>query len=293
MRLVPRSSIAAVVSGAAFIVPSAAHALLPTPPAPPPRPKLYWAPPALNNPITITVSAAGGPLSLDPTRDYVLRVGHVEHKGGLVINGGHNVVLIGGEITIPYVGDQPQKGGGDRRGLGIFGSTGTVHVEGLLIDGPDLSEGIQIAAPKATVQLENVRIVGIHARDEKTFSDNHPDLVQPWGGVRALRIDRLTGSTDYQGFFLVSDLGKVGTVALRNVDITGTATSRFLLWVDGPSVTYQSVWISPAQGRSLANTIWPVGSRPVQLVSAGRPAAGEFVPAGAAGQGYLSPGYGG
>jgi hypothetical protein len=293
MRSVPRPAVAVVLAGAALFAPSAAYALLPTPPAPPPRPKLYWAPPQLTNPITLTVPAAGGSVSLDPTRDYVLRVGHVEHKGGLVISGGHNVVLIGGEITIPYAGAYAQKGGGDRRGLGIFGSTGTVHIEGLLIDGPDVSEGIQIVAPKATVQLENVRIVGIHARDEKTFTDNHPDLVQPYGGVRSLRIDRLTGSSDYQGLFLVSDLGPVRSVALRNVDITGSPTARFLLWVDGPQVTYNNVWIRPAPGRSLAYTIWPVGSQPIRLVGTGTPPTGEFVPAGAAGQGYLSPGYGG
>jgi hypothetical protein len=261
--------------------------------AAPTGPTLRWPPPTLTNPITITVSSRGGVLSLDARRDYVVKVGHVRHKGGLVISGGHNVVLIGGEITIPYVGKHVKKGAPDRRGLGIFGATGTVHVEGLLIDGPDVSEGIQIAAPKAIVQLENVRVVGIHARDEKTFRDNHPDVVQPYGGVRSLRIDRLTGSTDYQGLFLVSDLGPVRYVSLRHVDITGTRTSRFLLWVDGPKVTYSDVWLRPALGRSLARTIWPVGSRPLRIVHEGRPPAGPFVPAGAAGLGYVSPGYGG
>jgi hypothetical protein len=290
---VPRSPIAAFLTTLALLVPAAACAGLPRTPsaAAPSRPTLRWPPPHLTNPITINVSSRGGVISLNPRQDYILHVGHVRHKGGLVISGGHNVVLIGGEITIPYVGKHVKKGGGDRRALEIVGATGTVHVEGLLMDGPDLSEGIQISAPKATVQLENVRIVDIHARDEVHFSDNHPDLVQPWGGVRSLRIDRLTGSSDCQGLFLVSSLGRVRYVSLRHIDIAGTRTSGFLLWIDGPKVTFTDVWIRPARGRALKNAIWPVGSRPSRLIHSGVPPAGHFVPASVAGVGYSSPGY--
>jgi hypothetical protein len=255
-------------------------------------PLLHWAPPALVNPITIQVGSRGGTLSLDKTRDYIIRISRVRHRGGLVLSGGHNVVVMGGEITIPWVGKHPKKGGGDRRGLGIFGAAGTVHVEGLLIDGRDLSEGIQIGAPHAVVQLENIRIVGIHARDEVHFRDNHPDLVQPWGGVRSLRIDRLTGSTDYQGLFLVGSLGPIGHVELRHVDILGKRTSRYLLWIDGPRVTISDLWLRPAPGRRVPNVIWPAGSAAIHQTHSGQPPGGPFVPLSTVGRRYVSPGYG-
>ena len=46
----------------------------------------------------------------------------------------------------------------DRWTLYLRDQTGTVHIEGLLIYGSDLSEGIQINAPQATVQIVNVRV---------------------------------------------------------------------------------------------------------------------------------------
>src|SRR5439155_14101785 len=76
---------------------------------------LTWAPPALVNPITVPIQDtglaaptlpgqnAGQPwvVNLDPSQDYILEIRH-RHTGpieGLSINGGHNVVIIGGEIT--------------------------------------------------------------------------------------------------------------------------------------------------------------------------------------------------
>jgi hypothetical protein len=231
-----------------------------------------------------------GSIILDRRRDYRIRLGHVTHVGGVVLNGGHNVVVMGGEITIPWAGSHPRRGGDDRRGLFINGATGTVHVEGLLIDGPDVSEGIQISAPKATVQLENVRIVGIHARDEVHFTDNHPDLVQPWGGVRKLRIDRLSGSSDYQGLFLEGDRGPIGRVDLRHVDIVGTPTARCLLWLDAP-VALRGVWIRPSPRRTLRVSVWPLGTPQLHVIHSGRPPYGSFVGPKVAGVHYRSPGY--
>jgi hypothetical protein len=254
------------------------------------RPRLRWAPPKLIHPTTIVVGRKGGSFGLDRRRDYRIRIGHVAHVGGVVLSGGHNVVVIGGEITIPWAGPHPQPSGGDRRGLFIYGATGTVHVEGLLIDGPDVSEGIQIAAPKATVQLENVRIVGIHARDEVHFTDNHPDLVQPYGGVRSLRIDRLSGSSDYQGLFLEGDYGPIGRVDVRHVDIVGTRTARCLLWLDAP-VTLRRVWIRPRPGLALRGAVWPFDTPQLAIVHDGRPPHGSFVGHKVAGVRYRSPGY--
>src|SRR5262249_25947146 len=70
-------------------------------PAPPPSgSKLAWAPPALSSPITVTVPSGGGIIKMDTARDYIVKVGHLSACGGLWLEGGHNVVVIGGEISI-------------------------------------------------------------------------------------------------------------------------------------------------------------------------------------------------
>ena len=283
-------------------------------PAPDPAgQKLTWAPPQLTMPTTIQVGRGGGQFNLAPGKDYVVQIGDVNAVGGVRLVGGRNVVVIGGHITIPWAGASASIG--DRLALYLKNQTGKVHVEGLLIDnaGGDLSEGIQINAPEAAVQIQNVRIKGIHARDEVNWSDNHPDLVQPWGGVESLRIDHLSGVTDCQGFFLVGNYGPIGSVDLRNIDIVGTNTSQYLLWqAQNIPVSIKNMWITTAPSRKLAWSVWPDKNHPLPtqailyddgsvgwtpktnitgVVFPGSPPDGEFVPAGSVGVDYVSPGY--
>src|SRR6266545_514765 len=287
----------------------------------PSKPKLSWAPPHLDSPITVTVSASNHVLKLDPTRDYLVRMPSTKLSvlGGLVIVGGHDVVLIGGAITIPSWGASHPT---DNRGLYLKEQTGTVHIEGLLIDnsGGALSEGININAPKATVQLQNIRVEDVHAKDQVNYSDNHPDIVQTWGGAAALRIDRLSGTTDYQGLFLDADWNSLDQVDLRHVNVAGFSSkpelARYLFWsdkADTSNLTMSNVWVKPG-GNSLANSIWPdvdaAGTDKALIddatstvsfpsstyihgvINGGTPATGDFVPTGSAGTGYASPGYG-
>jgi hypothetical protein len=279
----------------------------------PAEPRLTWAPPRLTTPTTIKVGSEGGQFNLAPGKDYVVRIRDVNAVGGVRLIGGRNIVVIGGHITIPWAGKDASIG--DRLGLYLKNQTGTVHVEGLLIDnaGGDLSEGIQISAPDAVVQIENCRIEGIHARDEANFTDNHPDLIQPWGGVKALRVDGFTGVTDYQGFFLVGSHGAIGKVDLRNANIIGTGTSRYLFWQeDGVPVGLRNIWMTPAKNRSLGWSVWPDKNAAdprtaivnpdgsVQWQSAtgitgrifsGDPPNGDLVTSSSVGPGYVSPGY--
>jgi hypothetical protein len=283
-------------------------------PAPDPAAqKLRWAPPRLTTPTTIKVGPEGGQFNLEHGKDYVVQIGDVNAVGGVRLVGGRNVVVIGGHITIPWAGGSASIG--DRLALYLKDQTGTVHVEGVLIDnsGGDLSEGIQINAPDAVVQIENCRIEGIHARDEVDFSDNHPDLIQPWGGVRDLRVDRFTGETDYQGFFLVGSSGPIGTVDLRNVNVVGTDTSRYLFWQeDGVRVNLKNIWFAPARNRSLALSVWPDKNAPAPrnatvnddgsvqwlpetgitgLILPGAPGGSDFVRASTVGTEYVTTGY--
>jgi hypothetical protein len=185
---------------------------------------LSWAPPALTDPITVPVPdtgpiQAGNPwphvLSLDPARDYVIELGHRRDVGGLVIEGGRNVVLIGGRITIPRQSTAPSDAETwRRRGLLIAGATGVVHIEGVRIDGElshmgkgsELTEGINVQAPEAkALVLQNIRIVGVRSFDRQSFSDNHPDVLQCWACPPSVWIDGLTATTDYQGIQLCND----------------------------------------------------------------------------------------
>ena len=305
--------------------------------------KLTWSPPNTSGYATLTISNAtasskGGCqhflsekpeciVNLADGKDYVIKLPLVAFKRGLILSGGRNIVLVGGEIWIPM---QKNPSIASRTALKVKDATGIVHIEGLLMHGPDISEGIQIAAPKATVQLQNIRIENIHARDQKTFKDNHPDLIQTYGNVALLRVDHFTGSTDYQGFFFKSDLKfsdktkpPHGKVTLKNVNIVGNPTSRQLLWFQPDSTStvinnLSEVYLDYLSGskNSLDLAVYPdrtysnVSYRPVLSpggtaswpgikprvtghVDPGHPPrpAGEFVSASSVGVGYKSPGY--
>jgi hypothetical protein len=270
-----------------------------------PASKLLWPPPALNDPVTVSAASASGSganphqLNLSPARDYLVRMPPGALEGGLTIKGGHNVVLIGGAIDVPMQPGNPPSID-SRRGLYLKDQTGTAHVEGLLIGGEDLSEGIDLSESSgAVVQIENVRVEGVHARDESHFSDNHPDVLQTWAGPAALRVDRLSGSTDYQGFFLApNQFGSQPTllqVTLSNVDLRPITTAEYcsclLLWQAGSfPISSTNVWLIPHTPTSFLHSLWP-SPAPWAGVMEGAPPGGEFVPAGVAGLSYISPGY--
>ncbi len=228
--------------------------------------EVTWPPPALIDPITIHVAADHWQqvYKLDANKDYIVEMPKKPVTRGLAFSGGRNIVLIGGEIAIPWRSFTPSIA--SRTGLRIKGATGTVHIEGLLIRGEDVSEGIQIAAPDAIVQIENVGVFNIHARDQISFSDNHPDVIQTYGNVKKLRIDRFTGSTDYQGLFFVADFnGPHGAVVLKRVNIIGNATARNLLWLQPQAgagrVTLDEVYLDTGGMvvRNLSEAVWPNG----------------------------------
>ena len=270
--------------------------------------KLRWPAPTLTAPTTIAVAQGDQSLTLDKTKDYILNLGGAVHQGALWINGGRNVVVKGGTIALPASSTR-------NTAMNIVNSAGTVHVEGVLFDGSAREmDAVQITAPAATVQLENIRAVGIAG----TFATNHSDVVQPWGGVAKLRIDHMTADSNYQGIFTRPDQGAIGSVELQNVDLAfnnakATSAGGYLLWMTTDCAmaptTLSNVYITPRLGTSLGSAVWPAtndASCPSKLSSntvtfpklpvtggviGGAPPAGPFVPAGKAGIAYVSPGY--
>jgi hypothetical protein len=178
-----------------------------------------WPAPVLVNPVTIRLRVGDNHLSLDNERDYVLRMpGRRKKTGILYISGGRNIRLIGGYMSVKAsdVNIVIRDSGGTKAGR-------IVHIEGLLIDSSSgrKADGIRIAAPRTIVQLKNVRIVNLRG----TAKTVHADLIQPFGGMKELRIDGFTGATHYNDLYFRREnhpLGPaIGTVRIRNANVFG------------------------------------------------------------------------
>jgi hypothetical protein len=308
------------------------HAVPPStacPPSPPPLEKLAWAPPKLHRAKVVHPPNGENPaiLSLDPKRDYVIKLPRHGLHGTLEINGGHNVVVMGGEVKVPSTANQTDNGAdGTDTAIYVRASTGTVHIEGVLIKADENTQydGIDVNAPEATVQVENVRVEDVYG----SLTSMHADVIQTWGGVKELDVDGLTARGDYQGLTVAPDLGEVGSVHLKHVDLTAEAAPQTLardtvgggimLWLtsgtdtcDSATVTLKHVFIANRTGRiRSANTVWPAPTSglacastvsdgriewpglPVSgAVTMGTPPHGSFVPEGVPGKNYHSPGY--
>jgi hypothetical protein len=279
------------------------------------RTELRWAPPQLHRPVTIKLGRGRSVLDLDNRRDYILVFPNGLKRGATTIKGGRNVIVRGGWATVPPGGREDA----DRQAIYIKGSVGTVHLEGLLLQGTrGVSwDAIDINAPRARVQIENVRVEGVSG----SFEGWHADVVQPFGGVRELRIDRLSATSNYQGLQIPTDLRRVGGVSVQNVDLsyfdTRPSMGGKLLWLTSgadscrsPQVSLNEVYVQPKAGRALASTVWPMvdsslGCRAVAgagavswpglgvrgQVRAGSPPGGSFVPRSRVGLGYRTPGF--
>jgi len=275
--------------------------------APSPEDALTWAPPELTAPITIQITAERHSLKLDHSQDYrlVMPPEPLRAPGGLTIFGGRHVVLVGGAIEVPSAADAPEPQ--QRRGLYLKDIAGTVHVEGLHIAGADLAEGINIDVrrPGAIFQLQNLRVECVHG----SFKSNHADVVQTWGGPDILRIDKLTGHSGYQGLFLCPDDVPQDFVPtlfdVRRVNLIGNQQSAYLYWrgkadTRGGKLDWgwhvEELWAQPREQAAGQRDmfLWPKpshGDTSWAIVQEGVPPGGDFVPAGVAGVGYVSPGY--
>ena len=293
-----------------------------------PTAKLLWAPPPMASSKTIVVQSGLDPdrLHLSLRQNYVLRIPAGGVHGTIEIDGGHNVTMIGGTVTVPSAANQTDNGA-DNTDTAIYirHSTGTVHIEGVLINADrDVEyDGIDVNAPRATVQVENVKMEALYG----SRTTEHADAIQTWGGVKVLDIDNLTADGDYQGLTINPNLGTVGQAYIRNVDLTVDQPPRALasrtvgggvmLWLttttgcDGPKTSLDNVYISNEHtGVATRRTVWPSttgdpscagllkgnemswpGLPVTGFVTFGKPQHGSFVPAGVAGGGYKSPGY--
>jgi hypothetical protein len=260
------------------------------------------------------VTNANKQLYLDATRDYRLNITEkLTGRPGLWIEGGHNVVVIGGHVEMNSAGTSSYW---DRTAVKVRYSTGTVHLEGLLLDGAYLADGIAVAAPAATLQVENVRVEYAHAT-----GDEHADCLQTQGGMGGLHMDRFSCSTTYQGLFLSDLPGAIGPCDIRNTNIVGKP-GKYLFWQTSAltRIAVSNVWLytgSPwadfgywtypnREGVTYTGTVDPnrkavvasdgtystfMNSNISGRINKGMPSGGDFVPASKVGASYATPGY--
>ena len=199
--------------------------------------------------------------------------------------------------------------------------TGSVFIEGVEIDGKRLSgDGINVSGKKGftpDVYIQNARVMNING-----FSGGeHADIFQAQGDIGQLRVDHLTGSSNYQGFFLRPEFLIAGAT-IKNVNLRFLPNTHqrvtYLLWMRNSEdatnaypVSLEAVYIEPREGQRVAaqavfpserssrakavekdgKVTWQAGSLIEGCVISGKPASGDFVPEGHAGGTYVSPGY--
>jgi hypothetical protein len=253
-----------------------------------------WDRPSLSNPTTVQISEANHVLVLNQSQDYVVQCppGTLELSAALNIWGGHNVVLENCDVDITS-SDWAAR---------FSNQTGTLWIHDVHFGGSELTGGIQMQEPGATVVMRDVLFDTVYG----SLNTNHAELIQTWAGPSRLMIDGLTGSTTYQGLFLEPnqfDNGPPPTVFdLRHIDIDDSrgAYALWLGYVNGsPSgdesraiLTWnvQDVYVVPNPARTWPGWwLWPqpsTGDPTWDSVIAGAPAGGNYVhptPGGASG----------
>lgn len=321
---------------------------------PPSLRKLTWASPqcgdAKHRCVTLYLQNTGSHQtpSLDNSTDYRIYLPtNGPLVGGITIEGGRRVEIIGGEIDLTY---PCSSDGSDCMGIYIAkNSPGAVFVEGVWIhnasrigptcpggassttqtcstgDGIDINTTDDGVINVNTITLENIRVDGISGC---SGYDDHADVFQPYlAPDDTIQVDGMTGVTNCQGFIIDPDLAYSkwhtypSSITIKNTNIE-TIANPYSKTASGPAwwLTYRTSCISgpislsndySSRPRTYPNLppIWPnsfnhrCGARYSGGVVSwtdphidgsiriGTPPGGDFVPLGAAGLGYLSPGY--
>lgn len=163
------------------------------------------------------------------------------------ITGGRNIRLIG--IS--------------RRGrITIKNNKGSIYLEGCRIDLSSTTNGRDaINAYGATgftpdVTIQNCYITGVKG----TNAGSHGDIFQPQGPVGRVRIDKLTGDSNYQGLFLRPEF------LISSAEISRTNLTFNNLTTPGPDNNTYLLWARNSSGQSAPGTLlYPVHYHQVYL----------------------------
>lgn len=179
-----------------------------------------------------------------------------------------------------------------RQALAFENQSGTVHVEGVLMDG-NLTDGVRISGSAGQItQIQNCRIGPVVNADYIGATDGHPDCIQIIRGPDEIRCDRLTLMARTGRCFLNQGSANAQPMLrgiMRDVELVGSGTQVELMSnFDASTVwTLQNVWALPQGGvLSSDGRLTPF----MAIGSYGQPAA-DYCPATVAGLSYVSPGY--
>jgi hypothetical protein len=170
----------------------------------PPPGILPWSPPTLQTGagrvdwVMTNANRMNGTLLSGGGRDLVITNSEVLVGPVQQLNGWRNIVWIGGSIDIPSGGNPLAT---ETSAIAVS-ATGTVHLEGINIQGIDASDNIvsRGGSSSGIIQVQNCRL-NAHF---KGGSGEHADCFQTQGNaqISQLRFALCTLTTDYQGFFL-------------------------------------------------------------------------------------------
>ena len=230
---------------------------------------LKYAPPPLVNPTVVNIPQGQFQKWCRPGEDVQLVWPKERHVGTVTVGGCHNMVSIGGLNSIAKTADLSNTA--MSRGLYIKDLTGVAHIDGFRTDGSGgaMMDGIVISAPLATVQIQNTRIEGVYGH----LDQFHGDCIQPYGGVKVLRVYNVTCPTGYQGLSIwsVPASPRGWTVDLERVNVSSIGpaiygphnTGGVLFWpcadtacVNPPRVTLKDVYLQPRPTSKLVNTVY-------------------------------------
>jgi hypothetical protein len=174
---------------------------------------LSWAPPSLDGTVRqIDVPREGGEWFAPTTQDCEIRMPAQQVQSMVKVFGCRDIRLVGGE----WFSDADPCGtaaAGTEESVALYlaNFAGVAHVEGIKAHGPGFSDGMWIAStlPGSSAQVEGSWLGGFAACSEPpgyqtAWPQEHPDCFQTWAGPSALRFDKNTCRTVYEGFNLDS-----------------------------------------------------------------------------------------
>jgi hypothetical protein len=177
------------------------------------REPLAWAPPSLNGTVKrIDVPTGGGEWFASTAEDCQVRMPGQPVQGRVKLFGCHDISLVGGEwSSAADPCGTAANGTSESVALYLANFSGVAHVEGVKIHGHGFSDGMWITSSVvgSSAQVEGSWIGGLAACSEPggyqtAWPDEHPDCFQTWAGPSALRFDKDTCHTVYEGFNLDS-----------------------------------------------------------------------------------------
>lgn len=213
-----------------------------TAPTPVAAGKLKYAPPPQSGPITLDYTSSPGDQfpTLTAGADYVIKLSPtVPRTGELEIdaNGARSVKIIGGLWAL-------NDGGSKNYHIHIHNLMGWAFIEGQEADMANTHADFLCVSGgtlyRPDVYWQNSRILNLTATD----ATNHADIFQPQGLVGRVYVDKITFSSNYQGFTISAD-------STGNAPATSVKLSRVNSWFQAANavnpITYH-YWLNGANG---------------------------------------------